>query len=161
MDTLQIKKPDAIKAHQNANSKGKSLLENLFGKKVFIQNIRDRIQGEEDIFELNNTTKEAFESKWEGFEEHEINTAFIKLMVAAYNNNDGKLPDFTDGKTKYSAYFVMGSPAGVGFAYYDCGRWSSHSIVGARLVFYGDEGYKNMLDAVKKFESQYKKMLTT
>ena len=44
METLQISKANALKAHEDANSKGKSLLENLFGKKVFQIDVKDRIK---------------------------------------------------------------------------------------------------------------------
>jgi hypothetical protein len=118
--------------------------------------IKERIQNVDDIFDLNNTSQEEFDEKWEQFEEHEKAGAFEKLIVAAYNDNDGKLPDFTDGTSKYYPIFKMGSPAGVGFSYNDYAYWYSASTVGARLVFYGPEAKANMLDAVNKFLPQYK-----
>ena len=36
----------------------------------------------------------------------------------------------------------------------------STSIVGARLVFDGEESYENMKDASAKFEKEYEEMLT-
>jgi len=114
MEPLQIEKAAALKAHENATSKGKSLLEDLLGKKVFVKNIRERIQTIHDIFELNNTTEKDFLQRWNGFEPYEIAHAFELLIVSAYCGP--QLPDFTDGSDKYFPRFVQGSPSGVGFS---------------------------------------------
>ena len=121
--------------------------------------IKERIQSIDDIFALNNTTQEAFETKWKGFDEHEIYNALEVLIVAAYN--EGKLPDFKDGTWKYYPRFIMGSPSGVGFSFNDYGNWSSNSVVGARLVFHSENAKANMLDAVEKFLPQYRKSRTS
>ncbi|ESU28373.1 hypothetical protein FLJC2902T_17240 [Flavobacterium limnosediminis JC2902] len=159
METLQISKENAVKAFEATNAKGKKLLSNLFGKNVFIKNIRERIQTIQDIFELNNTTEEAFNEKWNGFELHEKANAFEILIVAAYCG--GGMPDFTDDTRKYYPRFVMGSPSGVGFSYDVFVYWYSFSYVGARLVFHGPEAYENMIDAVEKFLPQYQQSRTT
>jgi hypothetical protein len=154
-ETLEIKKTAAIKAYDEATSKGKTLLENLLGKNVFIKNIRERIQSVNDIFDLNNTTEADFNKKWEGHDESDKWNAFEKLMVLAYNG--GKIADFTDGTDKYYPRFVMGSSSGVGFACTDYVSWNACSTVGSRLVFCGPDAYENMLDAVKKFLPEYEK----
>lgn len=125
------------------------------------KDIKERIQSVDDIFALNNTTRYDFEEKWKGFEDHEIGNAFEILIVAAYNDNNGELPDFTDGTSKYYPIFKMGSPAGVGFSYRVYGNWVTDSRVGARLVFYGNDAKANMLDAVNKFLPQYKNSRTS
>jgi hypothetical protein len=158
METLKIEKRAALTAHDQATPKQKTMLENLFGKNIFSKNIRDRIQSEADIFELNNTTEEEFSRKWENHSEYEKAHAFELLIVAAYCG--GSLPDMTDGTTKYSPYFKMGSPAGVGFAYYVCVCRGTDSDVGSRQLFHGPDAYKNMLDAVKKFLPHYQKSRT-
>lgn len=43
MENLTILKENAIKAFDEANAKGKNLLKNLFGEKVFIKNIIERL----------------------------------------------------------------------------------------------------------------------
>lgn len=158
MKLLEIKKEDALKAHNEATQNGKTLLENLLGKNVFIKNIRDRIQNIHDVFELNNTTEKAFLEKWKNHSEQEKAHGFELLIVAAYH--DGKLPDMTDGTIKFSPYFVMGSPSGVGFAYLDCAYWYTLSYVGSRQLFHGPEAKENLLDAVKKFLPEYQKSRT-
>ena len=124
-------------------------------------NIRDYIKGEKEIFELNDTSKEKFDEETKSYKPHHKANYFQELIVAAYNNNNGKLPDFTDGKWKGSPYFRMGSPAGVGFAFDGCAHWPAYSFVGARLVFYGDEYEENIRDAVKKFPDAFKESMTT
>ena len=39
-ETLEITRQAAIKAHDEASTKGKTLLENLFGKRVFQKDIK-------------------------------------------------------------------------------------------------------------------------
>jgi len=154
-NTLKIAIPEGFRAASFDAKTGEIKLEEI------PKDIKERIQSVDDIFALNNTTQEEFDDKWEDFEEHEKAGAFEKLIVAAYNDNDGKLPDFTDGTSKYYPIFKMGSPAGVGFSYGVCVSWSSDSVVGARLVFYGPEAKANMLDAVNKFLKQYKQSRTS
>lgn len=161
METIPIEKAAALKAHENADKKGKKLLENLLGPKVFIIDIIDRIQCINDIFELNNTTQKEFDEETKNYKPRHKAQYFEELIVAAYNNNDGKLPDFKDGQWKGYPRFEMGSPSGVGFAYFDCVRWRTTSSVGARLVFYGPEYLENIRDAVKKFPEQFKQSRTT
>lgn len=158
MKLLEITEESALKAHEKATPNGKIMLENLFGKNTFIKNIRDRIQTEADVFELNNTTEEAFLEKWKNHSEQEMAHGFELLTVSSYNG--GKLPDMTDGTTKYAPVFKLGSPAGVGFAFDGCARWIAGSFVGSRQLFHGLEAYENMLDAVKKFSHQYQKSRT-
>ncbi|WP_202703120.1 hypothetical protein [Flavobacterium sp. UGB4466] len=159
METIQINKTDAVRAHGQATPKQKTMLENLFGKKVFVKNIRERIQTIQDVFELNDTTEADFYRKWDGFADHEIGQALEVLIVAAYN--EGRFPDWTnEDEYKYFAYFKMGSPSGVGFSYDGYDGWNTHSTVGSRLVFVGPDAKLNLLDAVKKFLPEYQKSRT-
>lgn len=148
MQTLKINIPNGFKIKAFDEKTGEVNFEPI------PKDIKERINSLEDIFELNNTTQEEFDAKWKGFPPHKKAQDLEELIVAAYN--EGKLPDFTDGTYKYSPYFKHGSPSGSGFSYdgYDDGN--SGSGVGARLVFHGENGYKNMLDAVEKFLPQYK-----
>jgi hypothetical protein len=153
--TMQINPPAGFKFQSVDQSSGAINLVEI------PKDIKERIQSVDDVFALNNTTRYDFEEKWKDFKDHEIGNAFEILLVAAYNDNNGKLPDFTDGKDKYYPIFKMGSPAGVGFSYSDYDRWLSYSHVGARLVFYGPNAKANMLDAVNKFLPQYQKSRTS
>lgn len=151
--TIQIDPPKGYKFQSVDQSTGAINLVEI------PKDIKERIQNVDDIFALNNTTQEAFETKWKGFEDHEIYNALELLIVSAYN--EGKLPDFTDGTCKYYPRFVMGSPSGVGFSFHDYVVWNARSFVGARLVFHGENAKANMLDAVEKFLPQYRKSRTS
>lgn len=152
-NTLKIKIPEGFEI----DSFDASTCEIKF--KAIPKDIKERIQSIADIFALNNTTKEDFETKWKGFEPHEVGNALEILIVSAYN--EGKLPDFTDDTSKYYPLFSMSYPLGVGFSYHDFDSWFMFSTVGARLIFHGKEAKANMLDAANKFLPEYKKSRTT
>lgn len=153
MQTIQIDPPKGYKFQSVDQSTGTINLVEI------PKDIKERIQFIDDIFALNNTTQEAFETKWKGFEDHEIYNALEVLIVSAYN--EGKLPDFTDGTWKYYPRFIMGSPSGVGFSFFVYDDWRTSSDVGARLVFHGQNAKANMLDALEKFLPQYRKSRTS
>lgn len=158
METLNITKDAAQIAHQNAKASGKKLLENLFGKNVFIKNIRERIQGWEDILELNNHTQESFDKWCEGLEPHEIGRREEEAIVKAYNGPH--VLDFADGTVKICPVFRMPSSSGARFAYHVCLRWLTYSGVGSRQLFIGPDALENMRDAVEKFLPQYERSRT-
>jgi hypothetical protein len=158
METLEIKKAAALAAHENATNKGKKLLEDLLGKKVFVKNIREQLQNFEDVLEYHGIDKYHFADSCKGLSPDVKGYIKEKLIVSAYN--EGKLPDFTDGTYKYYPIFKMGSPSGVGFSFSRCDLWLTHSGVGALLVFCGPNAKVNMLDAVEKFLDVYKESRT-
>lgn len=155
---LQIEASNAVKAYESAPAKFRPVLENLFGKNVFVKNIRERLQSFDDVLEYHGHTQESF-SKWcDGLRPHEIGARKEELIVAAYN--EGALPDWTDGTYKRYPIFNMPDPSGAGFAYLDFGHWYTYSGVCARLVFVGPESLENLKDAVKKFLPEYKESRT-
>ncbi|WP_202703119.1 hypothetical protein [Flavobacterium sp. UGB4466] len=134
METLQINKKDAIKAHDEATAKGKSLLENLLGKAVFLKSIKERIKSFDDVLSELNIVKSDFYLSCHGLESDEV--AYRKAKLVAKLFNEGWIPDWTnEDEYKYFAYFKMGSPSGVGFSYYFYVSWDTRSIVGSRLAF--------------------------
>ncbi len=134
METLQISKANALKAHEDANSKGKSLLENLFGKKVFQIEVKDRIKNFDDVLKENEISREDFEKSCKGLEPDEIAYRMAKLVCLAFN--EGWTPDWTNSNEyKYFPWFKIGSSSGVGFSYYVCVNWGTGSFVGSRLCF--------------------------
>jgi len=54
METLTINKENALKAYNGANDKGKRLLSDLLGDKVFIQNPIERFKTYEDVCDAFN-----------------------------------------------------------------------------------------------------------
>lgn len=155
---LQIEASNAVKAYDSAPAKFRPVLENLFGKNVFVKNIRERLQSFDDVLEYHGHTQESF-AKWcEGLRPHEIGNRKEELIVLAYN--EGGLPDWTDGTYKRYPIFNMPDPSGAGFAYGDYDYWGTYSLVGARLVFIGPESLENLKDAVQKFLPEYKESRT-
>lgn len=120
---------------------------------------KTEIEGIDEIFAFHKTTQEDFEKSCLGLPSDEVGYRLEKMIVAYYN--DGKLPDFCDGTTKYYPVFKLGSSSGPVFSYHVCDYWLTRSLVGARLVFHGENAYENMRDAVSKFLPQYKQSRTT
>ena len=66
MGVVNIQKRYAIVAYNKADSKEKALLENLFGKELFNQNITARIKTMDDVYSELGVDKSKFEnSKFE------------------------------------------------------------------------------------------------
>lgn len=158
METIQITKDAAVKAHENAGSEGKTLLENLLGKQLFIKNIRECIQGWDDVLAIHNTTQEQFDKWCEGLAPHETATRQAEMIAEAYNQ--GQKADWKDGKPKGTLIFNMGDASGSGFSLLGVDNWTSFSYVGARLVFCGPDWQENGKDAAKKFLNIYQIALT-
>jgi hypothetical protein len=134
METLQIDKANALKAHDEATQNGKDLLENLFGKKIFLKEVKDRIKNFDDVLNENGISREDFETSCKGLEPDEIAYRMAKLVCLAFN--EGWLPDWTNSNEyKYFSWFNMGSSSGVGFSYHGCADWLARSRVGSRLCF--------------------------
>lgn len=157
METLQIDKENALKAHEEASTKGKSLLENLFGKKVFLKEVKDRIKNFDDVLENNGISREDFETSCKGLEPDEVAYRMAKLVCITFN--EGWLPDWTNSNEyKYFPWFSMSSSSGVGFSCYDFGGWGASSGVGSRLCFKSSDLAKH---AGKLFEQEIYKPLFT
>ena len=157
METLQIDKANALKAHEEASIKGKSLLENLFGKNVFLKDVKDRIKKFDDVLNENGISRADFEKSCTGLKPDEIAYKMAKLVCLAFN--EGWIPDWTNSiEYKYTPWFNMGSSSGVGFSYHDCDSWLTGSAVGSRLCFKSSELAKY---AGQLFEQEIYKPLFT
>ena len=157
MKLLEIKKEDALKAHAEASKNGKTLLENLFGKKTFLKSVKERIKCFDDVLAELDISREDFETSCKGLEPDEVAYRMAKMVALVFN--EGWTPDWSNiNEYKYFPWFVMGSPAGVGFAYRDYANWNAGSDVGSRLVFKSRELAEY---AGKLFEQEiYKPFLT-
>jgi hypothetical protein len=158
MKLLEIKKEDALKAHQEASSNGKILLENLFGRETFLKPVKERIKCFDDVLAELKINREDFTNSCKGLEPDEIAYRMAKLVARAFNGEEW-VPDWTNyNEYKYFPYFTMGSPAGVGFAYYGYDGWRTGSCVGSRLAFKSSD---HASYAGKLFEQEiYKPLLT-
>ena len=158
-ETLEITKEAAIKAHDEASTKGKTLLENLFGKRVFQKDITERVKSIEDaIRELGNNDVEVIQlnrMKSIGLQNHIIGNQ--ELIVIAKALNEGWQPDWqNDNEYKYFPWFDMDNSSSAGrFSFGDAGLLRSASCVGSRLCFKSRE-LSNY--AGNQFEDIYRKV---
>jgi hypothetical protein len=135
METIQIIKTNALKAYNEADSKGKALLVNLFGKKVLSEKITDRIKTIEDVFE--ELGQDQSKEIPEGLPEHV--KAFILVTKIAEVLNEGWTPDWDNSNQyKWYPYFDMRG-AGFGFSGTIYDYWYADATVGSRLCFKSDE----------------------
>ena len=137
MDTLEIKKEAALKAHEAAKNSGKELLENLFGKKTFQKDVTERIKSIDDaVEELGEKDVEVIELRKlqkAGITSHILKNQMAVVIVKALNEDWA--PDWSNSSQyKYFPWFKMGSSSGVGFSCGDCDYWRSSSTVGSRLA---------------------------
>ena len=158
-ETLEITRQAAIKAHDEASTKGKTLLENLFGKRVFQKDITERVKSVEDaIKELGNDDVEVIQlnrMKSIGLQNHIIGNQ--ELIVIAKALNEGWQPDWqNDNQYKYFPWFDMDDSSSAGrFSFCGSDYQRSGSFVGSRLCFKSRE-LSNY--AENQFEDIYRKV---
>ena len=158
-ETLEITRQAAIKAHDEASTKGKTLLENLFGKRVFQKDITERVKSVEDaIRELGNNDVEVIQlnrMKSIGLQNHIIGNQ--ELIVIAKALNEGWQPDWqNDNQYKYFPWFDMDDSSSAGrFSFGGADHLGSASAVGSRLCFKSRE-LSNY--AGNQFEDIYRKV---
>ena len=127
METLEAPKKELlIEDYKQADDKGKSMLEKLFGKSAFIPNIRDRVNGifenalpfydklDEDVLRLIN---------YSGSNPDMVSSSnYHKCVILTAVFNEGWVADFTDdNQPKYQVYYRHKS--GFGLAYNDYDYW--------------------------------------
>ncbi|WP_271730125.1 hypothetical protein [Aquimarina algiphila] len=152
METLEIKKEAALKAHENASSKGRELLENLLGKKTFLKQVTERITTIDDILEDNGVTQKELDTMFANVPEHLKYQYIAELLCKSLN--EGWLPDWDNGEyDKYYPWFKMGSSVFQCDSYSD---WYSRSSVGSRLCFKSSELAKY---AGEQFADVYRKFM--
>jgi len=132
-EVLTIEKKNAIVAHTEANDKGKKMLENLFGRKVFLGNVMDRVKTFEDACaELGIDWSDACPKVQKNGDYGAI-VSYAQALIVTRALNEGWTPDFNNGKwDKHYPYFDMRSSAG-GFRFSDSDCDGGFTFVGARL----------------------------
>lgn len=154
MDTLQITKANAVKAHNSADPNVKKLLEELFGPENFKQedtrSIMERVQSFDDILSISGKTMADIAK--DGDTPDEVAYKQAKLIAEVYN--EGTVLDV--GDTDQYKYFpwhkVVKTNSGFALSYYSYGAWTTDSTVGVRLCFKSSE---LAVDAGKKFIDIY------
>ena len=138
METLNISKENALKAFQQADKKGKELLETLFGKQILSEKITDRIKTFEDAcdaigLKLQNNNIE-FKSFCDDKDIDSIN-AYAKLCIIARALNEGWQPDWTNSNEYKYQVWLTDYKAGFGFSRSCYGDWRADTHCGSRLCF--------------------------
>ncbi len=152
MENLTISKENAIKAFEGANEKGRTLLRNLFGEKVFVKDIMERIDSLKAALEYNGKTQERFD--WETERDSEARKAEKAIEEIATALREGK-PLEMDQRWYYP-YFERNTGSSVSFSYYGFGYDDDDADVGARRSVDTPEKAVYM---GKKFIEYYNKML--
>ena len=155
-ETLEITRQAAIKAHDEASTKGKTLLENLFGKRVFQKDIKERIKTFDDVIREPGDDPEEFKNAISIMEEPD-EIAYVKLKLIAKALNEGWTPDWSNGEwDKWYPWFNMDDSSSAGrFSFDGAAYQRSNSSVGSRLCFKSRE-LSNY--AGNQFEDIYRKV---
>ena len=160
MQILEITKEAALKAHDEASSKGKVLLENLFGKRTFQTNIQDRIKTIDDaVKELGDNDPDVIEYlKLEAarISGHILYTQMLVVIIKALNED--WTPDWHNGIwDKWFNWFNMSSSSSGRFSFDGSVGRNSNSACGSRLCFKSKELAQY---AAKQFIDIYEKAFT-
>lgn len=153
---LEVDKKNAIMAWSKADSKGKELLENLYGKDVFKNiDITDRIKTFEDACQETGRPKvpnlsNVPEDLKERFER------IYEMIVIAEALNEGWTPNWdASNERKWRPYFIM-SPSSFAFYCSYCAYSCARAGCGSRLCFKTEAlasyAAKQFLDIWKKIQ---------
>lgn len=136
METLELKKQDALKAYNEGDSRDKSLLERLYGKQTFSQKITDRVKTFEDACKVLGINAQSSLPDVCSMEEKEGKAvlAFAQLSIIRRALNEGWQPDYSNS-SQYKYYPWMKWSAGSGFSFHDYDDDGTISRVGARLTY--------------------------
>ncbi|OYD44307.1 hypothetical protein CHU00_17515 [Sphingobacterium cellulitidis] len=128
MENLTINKENALKAFDEANEKGKTLLRNLFGEKVFTKDIIERIDSLKAALEYNGKTQEQFD--WETERDSEAQKAEKAIEEIATALREGKPLEMD--QPWYYPYFERNTGSSASFSYHVSYYVSDLAHVGAR-----------------------------
>lgn len=99
MNTIEIKKTNAISAWIGADQPGKKLLEDLLGKENVSGNIMDMVKSYKDACAVEGTDpikNLPYANPQNADEEHDNNVKKVKVIIRVLNG--GWKPDYSDGK---------------------------------------------------------------
>lgn len=107
---LKISADDAFAAYNNTDANGRELLEHLFGKEIFAQDIKDKIKTFDDAFhELGD--KHELVKDYKNLIVYNCMSkdiiAYAKLRIIAEALNERWKPKFNDGECRYYPRFYI------------------------------------------------------
>lgn len=157
---LKLSEDKARSLYPEASGEFKAMLEESFGKEFFRTDPMEWINDFDDVLEFHGIKPTDFIAQCKGLAPDEVAYKQLKLIVAAYNNNE--LPDWNNSdQWKHYPWFDMRSEAAggsaAGFSLDAVASGRENSSVGSRLVFL-NEDHSN--DAVEKFLPIYRAYFT-
>ena len=132
-------KEQIITTYINGNDKEKQLLENIFGKEIFMTNETDPVKIFENFLKSKGLSIQDYPLPYKkptSTEEEAINAFYMLRSIAKILKKDWT-PDWNDKKEKWFPVFNMSG--GVGFSYSHSNFGPSFSTVGSRLCFPTEE----------------------
>lgn len=106
---LKISAENALAAYNNTNANGKEFLEHLFGKEIFAQDIKDKVNTFEDAVAILGNDNQAVIDYYAIADKTctEDILAFVKLRVISEALNEGWKPKFDGNEYRYYPWFYI------------------------------------------------------
>ena len=115
-ENIQISKEKVLAEYKQADNEKKTLLENLFGKELFIpKDITERIKTFDDAYQAlgeNHPYCRAFDNYGYAVKDTDVKDdsdiwAYLKLRIICAALNEGWEPQFTEDEYRYYPYFYL------------------------------------------------------
>lgn len=113
MKELKISVENARAAYDNTDANGRELLEHLFGKEIFTQDIKDKVKTFEDAVAIlgdEHPLVAQFRVIESSFKEADNNLhlfAYARLVIIAEALNEGWKPKFDGDECRYYPWFYI------------------------------------------------------
>lgn len=106
---LKISTENALAAYNNTDANGRELLEHLFGKEIFAQDIKDKVKTFYDAVAILGNDNQAVIDYYAIADKTctEDILAFAKLRVIAEALNEGWRPKFEEGEYRFYPWFYL------------------------------------------------------
>lgn len=106
---LKINAENALSAYNNTDANGRKLLEHLFGKELFAQDIKDNVKTFEDAVVILGNDNQAVIDYYAIADKTctEDILAFAELRVIVEALNEGWEPKFEKGEYRYYPWFYL------------------------------------------------------
>lgn len=110
---LKISAENALAAYNNTDVNGRDLLEHLFGKEIFAQDIKDKVKTFEDAVAIlgdEHSLVAQFRMIESSFKEADNNLhlfAYARLVIIAEALNEGWKPKFDGDECRYYPWFYI------------------------------------------------------
>ncbi len=110
---LKISAENALAAYNNTDANGRELLEHLFGKEIFAQDIKDKVKTFEDAVAIlgdEHPLVAQFRVIESSFKEADNNLhlfAYARLVIIAGALNEGWKPKFDGDECRYYPWFYI------------------------------------------------------